>query len=369
MQVKRCYYCGDHFTENTKNDCVKHEKEMCPTQAFNFKMDEAKYKNEETNKQARWQCCGQKVFTPTLSKDSKNFLVSMNPRCTNHTRKIAHENWSDWTLAETVNDTIDIPSSNRNVHKGDNTEYPQQEIFPTKKRDPRVKLQKKALIIANTYRNHQSLQDLPNCETDANNMKNILEKKEFNVQTSLNSNKRDMIFALRRFGDSLSSGDVALIYYSGHGISYDGFHCLLPNDYEGDESTVKDFSVTFVSMIEFIAKNNPAQKIFLFDCCRNRPFEKIKTYKGNDRMSFSGINSSEFGYNILIASSTAESTPALGNGKNGMSLWTSYLVEEIDKEDTHLEQSLKSVRKKIREEGHNQIPWESTSMEEKIYLS
>jgi len=178
-----------------------------------------------------------------------------------------------------------------------------------------------------------------------------------------------MIFALRRFGDSLSAGDVALIYYSGHGISYDGFHCLLPNDYEGDESTVKDFSVTFVSMIEFIAKNNPAQKIFLFDCCRNRPFEKIKTYKGNDRMSFSGINSSEFGYNILIASSTAESTPALGNGKNGMSLWTSYLVEEIDKEDTHLEQSLKSVRKKIREEGHNQIPWESTSMEEKIYLS
>jgi len=206
------------------------------------------------------------------------------------------------------------------------------------------------------------LQELPKCETDAIQMKNILEKKSFSVELKLNVKRSEMIFAVREFSESLSKGDLALFYFSGHGISYDDFHCLLPNNYKGDESNIKEFSVTFNNLNDRINKNHPAHKIFLFDCC-NRPFKN-----GDKPTNFSEINISKYGTNVLIASSTTESTLASVNEKNGMSLWTSYLVEELNKEERNIERCLKNVRENMRSDGHQQIPWETHSLDGDLFI-
>jgi len=187
------------------------------------------------------------------------------------------------------------------------------------------------------------------------------------VTEKIDANRGVMIKAIRDFGESLKEGDIVIIYYSGHGLSYDGFHCLLPNDYEGDESTIKEFSVDFTVLMRLITKKNPSYKLFLFECCRNRLFENIITM-GDQPTTFSGLSSSKFGNNILIASSTAESTTASGNGKNNMSLWTSYLVEELDVNGpVNIVDCFMNVRYKMSQ-NHTQTPWENSSLMRHLYL-
>jgi len=169
------------------------------------------------------------------------------------------------------------------------------------------------------------------------------------------------------FADILERGDDIIFYYSGHGLSYDGFHCLLPTDFDGDERTVKDETLNFVTLLEKISNTEPNFKIFLFDCCRSRPFEKIQTKGKNKKATFSNINSSNHGTNIMIASSTAESTESIGDIDNrGLSLWTSHLVEELEKDDVNFPDCLMDVRNKILDGGYPQIPWESSSLRKKF---
>jgi len=188
------------------------------------------------------------------------------------------------------------------------------------------------------------------------------------VTEKFNANRNVMVKAIKDFGESLAEGDIVIFYFSGHGLSYDGFHCLLPNDYEGDNSTIKEFSVDFTVLMKLIIKKNPSYKLFLFECCRNRPFEDIITM-GDAPTTFSGISSSKYGNNILVASSTAESTTASGNGKNGMSLWTSYLVEELDvNEPISITDCFMNVRNKMSLDNHTQTPWEKSSLRRHLYL-
>jgi len=70
----------------------------------------------------------------------------------------------------------------------------------------------------------------------------------------------------------------------------------------------------------------------------------------------------------LIASSSADSITS-SDIKNGLSLWTSYIVEELGKDEINdIEESLKNVRNNMRKDGHRQIPWESQSFENKLYF-
>jgi len=189
-------------------------------------------------------------------------------------------------------------------------------------------------------------------------MKNVLERKSFQVSEKIDANRGEMIKAIKDFGESLNDGDIVLFYFSGHGSSSkDGCHFLLPNDYEGDDSTIKEFSVDYTALMKLIIKKNLSYKLILFDCCRTTG------------MTFSGLNCSTFGNNILIASSTAESTTESGNGKNGMSLWTSYLVEELYiNEPINIMECFMNVRSKMSQDNHTQTPWENSSLLRFLYL-
>jgi len=80
---------------------------------------------------------------------------------------------------ETNKNQQDIYNQNQSYQKSletRNNNSPQISTLPTTNIQPQS-FGKKALIIANTYKGHESLQKLPNCELDARGMKNILEKK------------------------------------------------------------------------------------------------------------------------------------------------------------------------------------------------
>jgi hypothetical protein len=388
---KICKNCGKFYSDPQER-CQYHFDKF-----IFFKIKEAfcKVGGEDAFKQV-WKCCKSHIFkakseakrlsNQDLVRDEKGCLVSNVSTCPkNKKSNDYHEEWKQWNEHRVDNNLIshDIFSKRDNSpridqNKSENDFRSRIVNSPNTNNNPTTRIEtsnnnnniptllraKKALIIANTYEGHNSLQELPNSLTDAKKMASILEIKSFQVTAKINASRSEMIRIIKDFGNSLEQGDGVIFYFSGHGLSFDGFHCLLPNDYEGDESTISDFSITFVSLLQKITVNNPLLKIFLFDCCRVRPFEKISTDKGNAKhLSFKTIVSSELGQNILIASATAESAIASGNGRDEMSLWTSYLTEELNKnQESDIEMCLKRVRNKMVEDRCGQTPWESSSL-------
>jgi len=220
---------------------------------------------------------------------------------------------------------------------------------------------KKALIIGNTYKNSKGsyYQKITSSELDVNAMKNILEKKQFLVNIKIDLERKKLIKCIKDFVDSIEEGDTILFYYSGHGLSYEGYHLLIPSDFDGDERMIREESINFMSILEDIAPKKPLFKIYLFDCCWKSPFELSRKEKIE---KFSSINSSQLGKNIVIASSTAESTIS--------GIWTKYLTSELDKsEKVDLMSCFMNIRRYMEEDGYNeQIPWESSSLKQKLFI-
>ena len=76
-----------------------------------------------------------------------------------------------------------------------------------------------ALVIGNS-----AYQGAPllNPGNDALSVKSALEIDGFRVSVALDASRKDLAKALDRFTGSLRRGDVALLYYSGHGVQIGG---------------------------------------------------------------------------------------------------------------------------------------------------
>ena len=63
---------------------------------------------------------------------------------------------------------------------------------------------------------------LKNATNDARSMQSALQKAGFTVSLALNTNLRTLDESILKFLKGVQPGDVALIYYSGHGMQIDG---------------------------------------------------------------------------------------------------------------------------------------------------
>jgi len=79
---------------------------------------------------------------------------------------------------------------------------------------------RKALLIGNNYKG--SKMELQSCVNDAHAMAEQLQKTNFTVTIETNLKYLEIKGAIQKFIKSLKRGDVALFYFSGHGISFDG---------------------------------------------------------------------------------------------------------------------------------------------------
>ncbi|WP_275575221.1 caspase family protein [Methylocucumis oryzae] len=84
-----------------------------------------------------------------------------------------------------------------------------------------------ALIIGNDDYPESPLKNPVN---DATDMASTLGQLGFEVIKEVNLDKQHMDDAVRKFGDRLSSTDVALFYFAGHGMQLEGNNYLIPVD-------------------------------------------------------------------------------------------------------------------------------------------
>lgn len=219
-----------------------------------------------------------------------------------------------------------------------------------------------ALVIGNS---DYAFSPLVNPKNDAVGMADLLTQAGFQVSRNLNAGRTDLKAAVEQFGKRLRAPGVkfAIFYYAGHGVQLDWRNYLIPVDAKvRSADDVRAQAVDVSELLRFMDEAKDKSFLVILDACRDDPFGS--SYKASNK----GLSQFDGPVGSLLAYSTSPGNVAMdGSGDNG--LYTSHLLRELAVRNTKLEDAFKRVRLNVRlESGGRQIPWESTSLEEDIYL-
>ena len=129
-----------------------------------------------------------------------------------------------------------------------------------------------ALVIGNAaYRNMSALK---NPRNDAEDVAAALRSLGFATILATDLDHGGMNGALDRFSRIASEADIAIVYYSGHGMQFAGTNYLLPVDarLQGAED-VNRFRLTPIDDVLATLNTVRGARILVLDACRNNPVE------------------------------------------------------------------------------------------------
>lgn len=127
-----------------------------------------------------------------------------------------------------------------------------------------------ALIVG--QEDYAHLPDLANPGNDVRAIQKLLTDLGFEARAVSNRDHARLARDLERFAEDAAEADVALLYYSGHGIEASGENYLLPID--ADVSSLADATRTLVPLSQVMndLQSSVPLSILMLDACRDSPF-------------------------------------------------------------------------------------------------
>jgi len=231
---------------------------------------------------------------------------------------------------------------------------------------PQPKGDKVALVIGNAQYKSSPLVNPPN---DARVMADVLRQSGVEVYLMLDADANRMRNGVAELHRRANSQEVntTFFYYAGHGMQLDWRNFLIGIDAKITKpEDVPKFSIDLTDVVSLDraikATDSDHQLIVILDACRDNPFRQAIS------LPQKGLSQMDAPPNTLLAFSTAPGQFAFdGEGENSM--YTSMLAKELALPGVSLESALKRVRTGVRIASlGQQIPWESTSLENTVYL-
>jgi hypothetical protein len=218
-----------------------------------------------------------------------------------------------------------------------------------------------ALIIGNTKYIEAPLKNPAN---DAKAIAGELQKTHFKVNLLLDAGRAQMADAIAAFSADLAkSKGVGMFYYAGHGAQLAWRNYLIPVDAVIEKlEDMRAKTIELNSLLEGMTKAKNPMNIIMLDACRDNPFgTKVPT-------EHKGLSQFDAPPGSLLAYATSPGNTA-GDGEGANGLYTENLLREIRVPDAKIEDVLKRVRLAVRRKSEGQqIPWESTSLEDDFYF-
>ena len=226
-----------------------------------------------------------------------------------------------------------------------------------------------ALVIGNSAYTH--LATLPNATNDANRIREVLERANFEVTLGQNLDKKGLEETILGFLRTLNDGDVALFYYSGHAVQVGGHNFMLPVDASLESAydlEVQAYNMS--SLLEYMRETSSMQ-IAILDACRDNPFANNSYYVGRDKVPVEGkkgLASVAPENGTLIVYSTAPDRVAL-DGAEGLSPFTGTFAEYALKPNVEIRKLLSDIRAEVikRTDGR-QTPWDTSSLTSSFFF-
>jgi hypothetical protein len=225
-----------------------------------------------------------------------------------------------------------------------------------------------ALVIGNGAYVHAP--NLPNPAHDAQDVVAALKRSHFEVISGSDVNEADMQDLAIRFSRAARTADVALFYYSGHAMQFNGVNYLMPIDAElKDEADLKRF--TRVDDILNDLQQAKNLRILVLDSCRDNPLaESLKRSIGQTRGATirQGLIKMEAPLGTIISFSTQAGEVAHdGDGRN--SPYTASFLKRIE-EPKEIGEIFREVSTDVYETSDKQqLPELSLSIVGNFYLN
>ena len=205
---------------------------------------------------------------------------------------------------------------------------------------------------------------LGNPGNDAKAIAGELKATGFAVDLELDAGREAMLKAFAAYADTLAKRNaVGLFYFAGHGTQLAWRNYLMPVD--AVVRTLDDIparAVELNTLLQGLAQAKNPMNVIILDACRDNPFGKALPAEQKGLSQFDAPPGS------LLAYATSPGNVASdGDGANG--LYTESLLRELRVPDAKIEDVFKRVRLAVRRRSNGQqIPWESTSLEEDFYF-
>lgn len=188
-----------------------------------------------------------------------------------------------------------------------------------------------ALIIGNNnYAGNSMFTKLNNCERDADSMARALRQLGFDYIVKKNLTLMQTLDALDDFRKKAKGKDIALVYYSGHGIQDRGRNYLIPVDCQFDTDKDRNHLDNYACNVQSILNyyNEPSRtdkvNILIVDACRNSVYySKAPTARTAD---ISGLSIYD---NTFVAFSTNSGNESSDNFGKQNGLFTQELLKNI----------------------------------------
>jgi formylglycine-generating enzyme required for sulfatase activity len=220
--------------------------------------------------------------------------------------------------------------------------------------------QRLALVIGNG--NYAYAPILPGPAFDINLVSQALQSSKFNVLSYIDLDKKAMERAFVGFLMQAKDSDVVLVYYSGHGVQYQGANYMIPVDADlQDPSYLDTDAVSFSFVFEQLAKINSRLKLILLDACRNNPWATV--WVGQKSMMPSrGLappSTSPIGFVIGYATSPEDTAM---DGGNQPSPYATAFANQI-KKPQELRDVLGNIQQEVQQYTQgDQTPWVTMSI-------
>ena len=224
-----------------------------------------------------------------------------------------------------------------------------------------------ALVIGNGA--YATTAKLPNPSHDAEDVAASLKRSGFEVFQGIDLRQADMQDLTIRFARAASKADVAMFYYSGHAMQYNGVNYLMPVDAVlSDEADLK----RFVRVDDIVNDLQQAKnlRILVLDSCRDNPLaEMLKRSAATRAASIGrGLSKVEAPRGTIVSFSTQSGQIAAdGTGRN--SPYTTAFLKHIE-EPQEIGEVFRDISSDVYDSsGKTQLPELSLSIIGKFYLN
>lgn len=233
-----------------------------------------------------------------------------------------------------------------------------------------------ALVIGNASYTGQD--PLPNAQSDAEAISRTLNRMGFTTELVLNTTRSSLPRALDTFANSLQDGDLAVLYYAGHGLNFMDVNYIVPVDAEGRGEDLVAQSSSLSNLLSRLQTRNVTNVVFI-DACRNRPLGRSlpARHRHHRRASTApvsrGLGVMRTTAGTLLAFSTAPGDIAEDAvaGASANSPFAHALLEHLA-EPRDIEDILREVRAEVMSAtagGHQQIPWTNSALLHGVVLN
>ena len=203
-----------------------------------------------------------------------------------------------------------------------------------------------ALVIGNN--NYVHINKLTRAANDARAVGKVLATLGFSVTTGVDLDSKTLRREVRDFGRKIEAGDIAFLFYAGHGFAVGSDTFVIPTDLVAggrDAAQIQDDSMAESDILAALSEHKPRVLAMVFDTNRNNPFPARTRPITAGTAKVSGAGATFILYSTGLGQTCLDGLS--GKDPSPNSVFTRIFLTELARRNANLLEIALAVRAKV----------------------